>query len=98
MTKNDKLKLIDFEHSLKNIPICNKKYFMTKIFDQTSKFINRLRWKAFFFDLQDPHDYLDTPTQEDIDSLHEKYIAQLKDLYYEHNPKYGLVDAELVLV
>ena len=39
-----------------------------------------------------------TPTQEDIDSLHEKYIAQLKDLYYEHNPKYGLVDAELVLV
>ena len=47
MTKNDNLKLIDFEHSLKNIPISNRKYFLTKIFDQTSKFISRLRWKAF---------------------------------------------------
>ena len=38
------------------------------------------------------------PSQEEIDDLHKRYIAELKDLYYEYNPKYGLVNAELVLV
>ena len=82
MTKNDNLKLIDFEHSLKNIPISNRKYFLTKIFDQTSKFINRLRWKAYFFDLQDSHDHPDTPTQDDISkSFPSKRSApEIKDL------------------
>ena len=82
MKKKDKLKLNDFEHSLKNIPFSNKKYFMTKIFDQTSKFINRLRWKAHFFELQDSHDYPDTPTQDDINKIFasKRSAPEMKDL------------------
>ena len=82
MTKNDNLKLIDFEHSLKNIPISNRKYFLTKIFDQTSKFINRLRWKAYFFDLQDSHDLPDTPSQDEINKLFpsRRSAPEIKDL------------------
>ena len=52
--KNDDLLPINFQHSLKNIPISNKSSYLTKLYDQTANFINRMRWKAFFFDKQDP--------------------------------------------
>jgi len=38
------------------------------------------------------------PSQEEIDDLHKKYIAELKQLYYENNSKYGLSDNKLVFV
>ena len=47
---SDELILIDFKHSLKTIPITNKTLFMTKMYHQTAKFINRMRWKVFFLD------------------------------------------------
>ena len=82
MTKNDKLKLVDFKHSLKNIPLSNKKYFLTKIFDQTSKFINRLRWKAHFFESQEFHNHPDTLTRDDISKLFasQRSAPEIKDL------------------
>ena len=36
--------LINFNYSVKDTSICNRKYYMTKIFNQTTKFI---RWIAF---------------------------------------------------
>ena len=38
------------EYSLKNIPICNKRAYKIKIYDKASKFINRMRWAAYWFD------------------------------------------------
>jgi 1-acyl-sn-glycerol-3-phosphate acyltransferase len=35
------------------------------------------------------------PTQEQIDSLHQKYVTALKDLFYTNREKYGYPDAEL---
>ena len=41
---------VEFNHSLKNIPIADKKTYMAKLFDMTTKFIDRMKWKAFFFE------------------------------------------------
>ena len=39
-----------FDYSWKNIPICNKQAYTIKLFDMTNKFIDRMRWKAFWFE------------------------------------------------
>ena len=39
---------INFDYSLKNIPIPDKRALKIKLFDATSKYINRMRWKAHF--------------------------------------------------
>ena len=50
---------VNFNYSLKDIPICNKKEYLIKLYDATSKFINRLRWKLFFCNQEDnsPYEY-----------------------------------------
>ena len=40
-------------YSLKNIPVGNKQAYMTKLYDMTAKFINRLRWKAYWYSTDD---------------------------------------------
>jgi len=39
----------------------------------------------------------DCPTTEEVDTLHAQYVQALKDLYTEHNPKYGEKGVELVV-
>ena len=58
------IKKISFSYSLKDIPLTNKKEYLTKMYDATSKFINRLRWKVFFCnkEINDPYDH----KEEDI--------------------------------
>ena len=48
---------VDFNYSMKDIPISNKKEYLIKLYDSTSKFINRLRWKFFFCNRDDTEDY-----------------------------------------
>ena len=48
---------VNFKYSLKDIPICNKKEYLIKLYDATSKFINRLRWKLFFYNHEDNSPY-----------------------------------------
>ena len=43
------VKKFEFRHSLKNIPIPQKDVFMKKLISKTEDFIQRIRWKAFFF-------------------------------------------------
>ena len=43
----DGIDLIDFNYSMKDIPICNRKFYTTKIFDETAKFINQMVWHSF---------------------------------------------------
>ena len=43
----------EFNYSMKDIPIADKRTYMIKLFDQTNKFINRMRWRAFFFERRD---------------------------------------------
>ena len=44
----ENIKKLDFNYSLKDIPLTNKKEYTIKLYDAASKFINRLRWKIFF--------------------------------------------------
>ena len=44
------LEPIVLDYSLKNIPIASKQAFLIRAFDKTNKFIERLRWKAYWFD------------------------------------------------
>jgi len=39
----------------------------------------------------------DCPTPEQVDSLHGEYVAALKDLYTEYNPKYGEPGVQLIV-
>ncbi len=40
---------------------------------------------------------IEEPTSEDIVGLHEKYVSALRELYEEHNPKYGDPNVKLVI-
>ena len=44
----ENLKKIEFNYSLKDIPLADKKEYTIKLYDAASKFINKLRWKVFF--------------------------------------------------
>ena len=37
------------DYSTKNIPTGNKQTYMTRLYDMTAKFLNRMRWKAYHF-------------------------------------------------
>jgi hypothetical protein len=39
----------------------------------------------------------DSPSQEDVDLLHEKYVEALKALYEEYNPVYGNANVHLLI-
>ena len=41
---------VNFNYSLKNIPIPGKNYYLKCLLDKLNHFVRRLRWKAFFFD------------------------------------------------
>ena len=43
---------INFDYSLKNISIPSKKLYLKSLLDKLNSFINRLRWKVFYFDHQ----------------------------------------------
>ena len=40
---------------------------------------------------------ISSPTNEDIDKLHERYVGALKKLYVDYNPIYGDKDVKLVI-
>ena len=39
----------EFKHSLKNIPIPTKDNYLKTLFAKTGDFVERLRWKVFFY-------------------------------------------------
>ena len=74
------MKLIEFDHSLKDIPIYSNKSYTLKIFDQTAKFINRMRWKAFYFENKNTDDTSNLDcTPKDFDIFGSKRSAPVMD-------------------
>ena len=49
MSTTPHLDLFQVEYSLKNIPVGNKREYMIRLYDQTCKFIERLRWRVYWF-------------------------------------------------
>ena len=47
----DSISLINFDCSMKDIPFCKRKFYINKMFDQKIKFVNRMRWRAFFYEM-----------------------------------------------
>ena len=43
---------IKFNYSMKNIPLCNERQYMSKMYNQVYNFVERLRWRASFFKIQ----------------------------------------------
>ena len=42
---------INFNYSLKNIPVGEQQMYLTKLMDMTSKFVERIKWRAFWYEL-----------------------------------------------
>ena len=42
-------------------------------------------------------DKTESPTKEDIESMHQKYIDELEKLYEKYNPIYGDQDVKLII-
>ena len=49
MTNAPRLNSYEFNYSLKNIPTGSKKEYVTRLYDQTSKFVEQIRWKVFHY-------------------------------------------------
>ena len=41
---------INLGYSFKNIPPCNRRMYMTRIFETTYRLVEKMRWKAYYFD------------------------------------------------
>ena len=53
---------IQFNYSLKNIPIPSRRIYLQSLLDKLDSFIKRLRWKAFFFDTDNQNKKNNKPT------------------------------------
>ena len=42
-------------------------------------------------------DKTESPTKEDIENMHKKYIDELEKLYEKYNPVYGDSDVKLII-
>ena len=47
---NSNLKPFQFDHSLKCVPIATKKQYTVKLFHFTNAFIQKIRWRAYFYE------------------------------------------------
>ena len=50
MKEVPELEYFDINYSLKNIPIGNHRAYIIKLYDMVNKFINRLRWRAYYYE------------------------------------------------
>ncbi len=68
---NPELKMDKFNlnYSLKNIPVGSKQIYYTRLYDMASKFINRLRWKAYHF--RENNEFEDDSNPEEEDHLYQ---------------------------
>ena len=57
----------NLNYSLKNIPVGSKQIYYTRLYDMASKFINRLRWKAYHF--RDDNTFDDETDSKEDDHL-----------------------------
>ena len=53
---------VQFNYSLKNIPIPSRRSYLLSLLNKVENFIKRLRWKAFFFDTNDHNAENNCPT------------------------------------
>ena len=93
------IKKIEFKYSLKDIPLNNKKQYLTRMYDATTKFINRLRWKIFFHNNENNDQYerkeediykssRSAPACEELKAFENDLFNVIKKKFiyiYEHN-------------
>ena len=78
----------DFPYSLKNIPIPNKNSYMKCLLSKTESFIQRLRWKTYYYLNPDKR-------KNDLDTYGfktEKSAPQVKELVDFENDLYSAID------
>ena len=76
---------VQFNYSLRNIPIPNRRTYLLSLLDKVENFIKRLRWKAFFFDLNDQTTKKNYPNYgfktENTPPQHDDLKAFERDIY-----------------
>lgn len=79
------LEPLTIDYSLKNIPISNERAYKIKLLDMTNKFINRIRWKAFWYEksLDDEEDQNDPHTKSEYHKFPARNYAPSNDLLTE---------------
>ena len=60
------MELFDCKYSLKNIPTCKRQAYMIRLFHMTNKFIEKIRWKAFWFEENNSEDENDKQMSNDF--------------------------------
>ena len=85
---------IQLGYSFRNIRVENKHPYLCKLYEQASRFINRIRWKAFWYkkgrDNCDPTDELDkvfptkrsAPGDEDLASFESDFYDLLENIEF----------------
>merc|ERR1712240_120233 len=81
-------KQADIEYSLKNIPIPDKDSYLKSLLSKTECFIQRLRWKTYFF-LNPKEKTCDTNT---FGFKTEKSAPQVKELVNFENDLYLMIE------
>lgn len=71
---------INFNYSLKNIPIPSKKEYKLKLMEKIESVIKRMRWKAHFFINGDSDENNDTSNKNTFGFKSKKYPSQSKEL------------------
>ena len=77
-------KQADLQYSLKNIPIPSKDSFLKCLLSKTESFVQRLRWKSYFFLNPDQK----KPTLNTFGFKTEKSAPQVKELINFENAKH----------
>ena len=81
-------KKADIPYSLKNIPIPDKDSFLKSLLSKTEQFIQRLRWKTFFFLNPD----IPKPNIKTFGFKTEKSAPQVKELSDFENDLYSVIE------
>ena len=76
----------NYSFSLKNIPIPSREYYMQRMMAKTEEFVQRLRWKSFYY--LNPSD---KPTKRTFGFKTTRTAPQVKELQRFENDLYGII-------
>ena len=91
---------IDFEYSLKNIPLPSKNFHKYNLIENTKQLLQRMKWEAFFYDRDNTNKYSNknnnTYVDETIDNKFtlktRKCSPQIQDMKYFENDLLKLIE------
>ena len=88
------LEILEFNGSLKNIPITNKHSYQVKLFHYTSTLVQKMRWRAFFYE-QTLCNVTINKTNNDDAHLNNSKLSEINKLFF-HTKRSTPVSKKLI--